>query len=84
MGKRRKTKKALGLYEKAKSKPLGEGSRFAAIEAEAAAGGATNPGAVAAAAGRKKLGKERFQELAAAGRRRSYDAMRRRESRAGG
>jgi hypothetical protein len=55
--------------EVAKSSPPGEGSRFKAVEAEAAAGGARNPAAVAAAAGRAKYGKARFQRMAAAGRR---------------
>lgn len=52
---------------KADTEP-GEGSRFAALEKVAAASGAKNPGAVAAAAGRKKYGKARFQKMAAAGR----------------
>lgn len=49
---------------------LGSGSRFKAVERSAAASGATNPAAVAAAAGRKKYGKAKMAELAAAGRRR--------------
>jgi len=58
-------------YEKvARSKPVGEGSRFEAVEASAKAGGARNPGAVAAAIGRKKYGKAKFQKMAAAGRKR--------------
>lgn len=81
MAKRRKKKP--GLYEKAKKKPLGEGSRFAAIEAEAAAGGARNPGAVAYSAGRKKYGAAKMADLAAAGRRRTYSAMRRANSNRG-
>jgi hypothetical protein len=52
----------------AKSKPPGEGSRFKAVEASAKAGGATDPGAVAAAIGRKKYGKAKFQKMAAAGK----------------
>lgn len=55
-------------YEAASKKPLGEGSRFAAVEKSAKLGGASNPGAVAASIGRKKYGKEKFQKLAAAGR----------------
>lgn len=55
MATRRAARKA---YEKAKKKPLGEGSRFAAIEASAKAGGARNPAAVAAAAGRKAHGQK--------------------------
>ncbi len=40
---------------------------FKKVEAAAAASGARDPGAVAAAAGRKKYGKKRFQEAAAKG-----------------
>lgn len=48
---------------------LGSGARFAALKEKISArGGARNPGAVAAAIGRKKYGKARFQKLAAAGR----------------
>jgi hypothetical protein len=54
--------------EVAKSSPPGEGSRFKAVEAEAAANGARNPGAVAAAIGRRKYGASRFAKMAAAGR----------------
>lgn len=55
-------------YEKAKKKPLGEGSRFKAVEAAAKAGGARDPAAVAAAIGRKKYGAKKMAQLAAAGR----------------
>lgn len=56
-------------YKKAAAhSPPGEGGRFAAVKAAAAAGGARNPGAVAAAIGRKKYGKAKFQKMAAAGR----------------
>lgn len=55
-------------YEKAKGKPLGEGSRFAAVEASARAGGAKDPAAVAAAIGRKKHGAKKMAHMAAAGR----------------
>lgn len=56
---------------KVKKKPkLGTGERFRKVEAAARKGGARNPAAVAAAAGRKKYGKARFQKLAAAGRKR--------------
>jgi hypothetical protein len=51
-----------------KSAPLGEGGRFAAVKESAAKSGAKDPAAVAAAVGRKKFGKAKFQELAAAGR----------------
>ncbi len=47
---------------------LGTGARFKAVEAASAASGARNPGAVAAAAGRAKYGKKRFQAMAAKGR----------------
>lgn len=51
-------------YEKVKkTSPPGEGSRFKAIEKIAAAGGAREPGAVAAAIGRAKYGKEKFQKM---------------------
>ena len=56
-------------YEQvAKTHPPGEGSRFKAVEASAKAGGASDPAAVAAAIGRKKYGKAKFQKMAAAGR----------------
>lgn len=50
------------------SAKLGSGARFKAVEAAAAASGASNPGAVAAAAGRKKYGAKRFAAMGAAGR----------------
>lgn len=53
-----------------KTAKLGSGKRFKAVEAAAAASGATNPGAVAAAAGRKKYGKKRMAAMSAAGRKR--------------
>ncbi len=40
---------------------------FAKLEKKVAAGGAKNPGAVAAAIGRKKYGKAKFQKAAAKG-----------------
>jgi len=58
---------ARNRYKKAKKKPPGEGSRFKAVEAAAKAGGARDPAAVAAAVGRKKYGKKKFQKMAAAG-----------------
>jgi len=61
-------RKARKLYMKAKKKPLGEGSRFAAVAKIAAAGGAKNPKAVAAAIGRKKYGSKKMAKMAAAGR----------------
>ncbi len=53
-----------------KKKRLGDGSAFKKVERAAAAHGAKDPAAVAAVAGRKKLGKEKFQKLAAAGKKR--------------
>ena len=50
---------------------LGEGGRFAAVEASAKASGAKNPAAVAAAAGRKKYGAKKMAKLSAAGRSRA-------------
>lgn len=56
-------------YEKARKKTkAGEGSRFKAVEASAKAGGASDPGAVAASVGRKKYGKKKFQKMAADGK----------------
>jgi hypothetical protein len=60
--------------------PLGEGGRFAAVEAKAAASGARNPAAVAAAAGRKKYGAEKMAKMAAAGRHHSAGRALRGES----
>jgi len=50
---------------------LGSGSRFKAVAAAAARGGARNPNAVAAAAGRHKYGAKKMAQMAAAGRRRA-------------
>ena len=48
---------------------LGSGARFAKLESSIAKkGGVRNPGAVAAAIGRKKFGKAKFQKLAAKGK----------------
>lgn len=66
LAQRRKLRK--GYKTAVATTPPGEGSRFAALEKVAAAGGATNPGAIAAAIGRKKYGKKRFAKMAAAGR----------------
>ena len=55
-----------------KNMKLGGGGRFAKLEKEIAKKGkVTNPAAVAAAIGRKKYGKEKFQEMATKGRNRS-------------
>lgn len=48
--------------------PLGQGGRFAAVEAKARASGARNPAAVAAAAGIKKYGQKKMSAMAANGR----------------
>lgn len=64
------------VYEKekeltmAKAK-LGSGSRFKAVEASAKKSGARDPAAVAASVGRKSLGAKKFNQLAAAGRRKT-------------
>lgn len=50
------------------SAPVGQGGRFAAVEASAAKSGASNPAAVAAAVGRKKYGAKKMAELSAKGR----------------
>lgn len=49
--------------------PLGQGGRFAAIEAKAKASGAKNPAAVAAVAGRKAHGQRQMTKWAVAGKR---------------
>jgi len=51
--------------------PVGSGERYKALVDNLAKRGVRDPKAMAAAIGRKKYGKERFQEMAAAGRRRS-------------
>lgn len=49
--------------------PLGQGGRFAALKNKLAGKpGVTNPAGLAAAIGRKSLGKDKFQELAAKGK----------------
>lgn len=54
---------------------LGSGARFKALKAKIAArGDVRDPAAVAAAIGRKKYGKAKFQKLAAAGRKGSYSS----------
>jgi len=66
-------RRARAAYEAAKKKfRPGEGGRFAALEkAIAARGDVRNPAAVAAAIGRKKYGKKRFQQMAVQGRKRA-------------
>lgn len=65
---RRRLRKAAARATR--TKKLGTGSRFKAVAASAKASGARNPKAVAAAVGRKKFGKKKFQKLAARGRKR--------------
>jgi hypothetical protein len=54
------------------SMELGGGGRFAKLAAKLKRKGARDPKALAAAIGRKKYGKERYQKLAAKGRREAY------------
>lgn len=49
---------------------LGSGARFKAVEKAAAKSGASNPAAVAAAAGIKKYGKAKMEKMAKAGKKR--------------
>jgi hypothetical protein len=51
---------------------LGSGARFKAVEASAAASGARDPGAVAAAIGRKKYGAKKFSALGRRARLKDY------------
>jgi hypothetical protein len=52
-----------------KNAPLGQGGRFAALKKSLAAkGNVSNPGAVAAAIGRKKYGAKKMSAMSAAGR----------------
>jgi len=58
-------------YQRARAtKPLGEGSRFAAIEESARLSGARNPAAVAAAAGRRAHGQKAMTRWSVAARKR--------------
>jgi hypothetical protein len=54
-----------------KRAPLGQGGRFAAVEASARRSGAKNPAAVAAAVGRRKYGKSKMASLSAKGRKKA-------------
>lgn len=61
----------MAAAKKAKPNPkakLGAGGRFAAVEAAAKKSGASNPAAVAAAAGRAKYGAKKMGKLSAKGR----------------
>mgnify|MGYP001428671294 CR=1 FL=1 len=54
--------------------PAGSGANFKALVAKLAGRpGVRNPGAIAAAIGRKKYGKAKFKKMAAAGDRRDAD-----------
>jgi len=67
------TVKSDGVYVTKKAK-LGSGARFKKVEEEAKESGAKDPAGVAAAAGRKKYGKKRFQEMAEAGKKHAKKA----------
>jgi hypothetical protein len=54
----------------AKSMKVGGGGRFAKLE-KSLKGKVSDPGAVAAAIGRKKYGKAKFQKMAAKGQKRA-------------
>ena len=65
----KKAKSARKAYEKTvKSSEPGEGKRFKALVKAAKAGGAKNPEAIAAAAGRKKYGNKKFAKMATKGK----------------
>lgn len=53
----------------ARKAKLGSGKRFRTLKNRLAKRGIRNPAALAAAIGRRKFGKARFQKLAARGRR---------------
>jgi len=64
-------RQAEGEIRKAKP-PLGSGERFRRLKGTLAKrGDVRDPGAVSAHIGRKKYGKKRFQQMAAAGRKRA-------------
>lgn len=63
---------------KDKLPPLGSGERFRRLKARLT-GKVGDPGAVAASLGRETYGEERFQQMAAAGRRRKARARARRK-----
>lgn len=55
----------------AKQPKLGSGGRFKKLVGELAAKGAEDPKALAASIGRKKYGKEEFQKMATAGKKKA-------------
>ena len=55
----------------AKKPKLGTGKRFASLESKLKSKGAKDPGALAAAIGRKKYGNAKMAKLSAAGRKRA-------------
>jgi hypothetical protein len=56
------------MAKQKKKPPLGTGERFKQLKSELKKKGVKNPSALAAWIGRKKYGSEKFQKLAAAGR----------------
>lgn len=70
--KARKYNMATGTHDPVKPNPkapIGQGGRFAALEDKLSdEPGVDNPGALAASIGRKKFGKDKFQNMAAKGR----------------
>ena len=65
-----------------KSMAPGGGGRFAALKAKLSGRkGVKNPGALAAAIGRKKYGPSRFQRMATTGKRRATSRLSRRGGR---
>ena len=54
-----------------KSMKPGGGGRFQKLKKELSKKGVKDPGALAASIGRKKYGKEKFQQMAAKGRKRA-------------
>jgi len=66
--KQEKRAAATASMKATKGKPLGEGSRFKAVEKSARMSGASDPAAVAASIGRKKYGNAKMASMAAAGK----------------
>ena len=67
--KRAKSTKGVSYVAKGKKPKLGSGKRFSALaKAIGKRKGVSNPAAVAAAIGRKKYGKKRFQAMAVKGK----------------